>query len=106
MKIITWNINSIRLRISLLEKLNNLYNPTIIGIQETKCQDKDFPAEHLKEMGFKYLTYSGEKSYNGVAILSKKPIEDSFSIKLYNEDKRHIAAKIDGRRPFEDPTLN
>ena len=96
MKIITWNINSIRLRIGLVEHLNKLYNPTVIGLQETKCPDADFPISKLEEMGFKHLAYSGQKGYNGVAILSKKPIEDSFSIKLYNEDKRHIAAKIDG----------
>ena len=94
MKIITWNINSVRLRIGLIEKLNNEHSPDIICLQETKAEDKHFPIQAIKDMGFNHTVFSGQKSYNGVAILSKLPIEDSFSIDLYNEDKRYICAKI------------
>ena len=94
MRIITWNINSVRLRIGLVKKLNNEYNPDIICLQETKTEDKHFPQQALEDIGFNHMVFSGQKSYNGVAILSKLPIEDSFSIDLYNEDKRHICAKI------------
>jgi len=94
MRIITWNINSVRLRINLLEKLAKEQQPDIICLQETKAQDQHFPLEAIKQMGFEHVVYSGEKSYNGVAILSKEPISESFSLQLYNEDKRHIAAKI------------
>jgi len=96
MRIITWNINSVRLRINLLEKLVKEQSPDVICLQETKAEDKHFPLEVIKQMGFEHVVYSGEKSYNGVAILSKKPISDSFSLPLYNGDKRHIAAKIGG----------
>ena len=96
MRIITWNINSVRLRINLLEKLSLAYNPDIICLQETKTEDKTFPLEAINKMGFKHVVYSGEKSYNGVAILSKHPITDSFSLPIYNSDKRHICAKISG----------
>lgn len=94
MRIITWNINSVRLRIGLLEKLCQEQNPDIICLQETKTEDKTFPLDAIKQMGFEHIIYSGEKSYNGVAIISKHPIVDSFSLKIYNEDKRHICAKI------------
>ena len=94
MRIITWNINSVRLRINLVEKLNNEYNTDIICLQETKAEDKHFPQQAIKDIGFDHIVFSGQKSYNGVAILSKFPIEGSFSIDLYNEDRRHICAKI------------
>lgn len=94
MRIITWNINSVRLRISLIEKLNNEHNPDIVCLQETKAEDKHFPVQTIKDMGFSHTIFAGQKSYNGVAILSKLPIEDNFSIDLYNQDKRHICAKI------------
>lgn len=56
--------------------------------------DEVFPYDDIIAMGYKHTVFSGQKSYNGVAILSKRPIESSHSIYLYNEDKRHIAATI------------
>lgn len=94
MRIVTWNINSIRLRISLIKKLKDKHNPDIICLQETKTEDKHFPIQAVKDMGYTYKVFTGEKSYSGVAILSKIPIESHFSIDFYNEDKRHICAKI------------
>lgn len=94
MKIVTWNINSVRIRTELIEKFIMLYQPDVIAMQETKCQDHLFPLEFFKRFNFNYLVMSGEKSYNGVAIISKFPIKDSFSLKFYNDDKRHIAAQI------------
>lgn len=94
MKIITWNINSIRIRIPLLQKLVHLYNPDIIALQETKVEDKLFPVTECINLGYKYITYSGQKSYNGVAILSRISFESTFVINLYNDEKRHIAINI------------
>lgn len=95
MKIISWNINSLRLRLPLLKLLNQQQNPDIICLQETKVTDELFPLEELKQMGFKFIEYSGEKSYNGVAIISKIPLTQ---IKKYNVldfgHKRHIAALL------------
>lgn len=91
MRIATWNINSVRLRLPLLIKLINDENPDIICLQETKTINDYFPADELKRFGYPYLAYAGEKSYNGVAIISKHPIINSFSAELYNQDKRHIA---------------
>lgn len=94
MRIVTWNINSVRLRINLLNKLCLEHKPDVICLQETKAEDKHFPIEAIKNMGYEHVIYSGEKSYNGVAIISKIHISDNYSLSLYNEDKRHICAII------------
>ena len=75
MKIATWNVNSIRTR--LLQVVNWLQdNPVdVLCLQETKVVDADFPRSPLEELGY-HLYVSGQKSYNGVAILSKMPVED------------------------------
>ena len=96
MKIVTWNINSIRLRLDLLIKLTEDENPDVILLQETKVTDDLFPAEPLRKIGYHYLDYQGQKSYNGVAILSKIPSDNNFSLELCNQDKRHIAVTIGG----------
>lgn len=96
MKITTWNINSLRLRMNLLEQFARMYEPDVICLQETKVHDDSFPLEDVQKLGYEFVTFSGQKSYNGVAILSKYPIENTFTLTFYNEDKRHIAAKIKG----------
>ena len=94
MKIATWNINSIRLRLNLLETLATQTSPDVICLQETKTPDESFPQEKIKKIGYPYIAFSGQKSYNGVGILSKYPIKNIFSSNFYNDDKRHIAATI------------
>lgn len=96
MKIITWNINSIRLRFNLLRQVVEKHKPDIIALQETKVRDEFFPLEEVRALGYNHFCFSGEKSYNGVAILSKLPIDNTFSLELYNGDKRHISASIAG----------
>ncbi|MCE3255121.1 MAG: xthA 1 [Rickettsiaceae bacterium] len=95
MKIISWNINSLRLRFPLLEKLVKTQNPDIICLQETKVQDSEFPLLLVKNLGFEFVEFIGEKSYNGVAILSKVPLTDIKKYDILNSGhKRHIAAKL------------
>lgn len=96
MRIATWNINSIRLRINSLVDFATKFNPDIIALQETKVEDVSFPTIACISMGYPHIRMIGEKSYNGVAILSKYPIEESFSLSFYNEQKRHIAVKAGG----------
>ncbi len=70
MKIISWNINSVRMRIENLKEIIRDVNPDIILLQEIKCENDKFPHDELSE--FNYNIYvNGQKSYNGVAILSK-----------------------------------
>lgn len=94
MKIATWNINSLRLRLDLLSTFAQISNPDIVCLQETKTPDELFPQDEIKKIGYKYIAFRGEKSYNGVAILSKYPIDNIFVSSFYNEDTRHISTRI------------
>ena len=99
MKITSWNINSVRLRIGLLEDVVKQVQPDVICLQETKAQDIHFPEEAIAAMGYPYQAYRGEKSYNGVAILSKVPLDDiSHRQWAGKEDCRHISAVAKGVR--------
>ena len=70
--IATWNVNSIRARIEHLTTWLNQASPDVVGIQETKVQDDDFPHAELAALGY-HILFSGQKSYNGMALLSKQP---------------------------------
>ena len=71
MRIATWNINSLRLRLPLLERLIAALDPDVICLQETKVPDEMFPHDGVAGLGFKHYVFSGMKGYNGVAILSR-----------------------------------
>lgn len=95
MKLATWNVNSLKVRLPhLLEWL--AANPIdVVCLQETKQQDADFPLAALQAAGY-HSAYSGQKTYNGVAILSRAPIAD-VQVGIPNfgdEQKRVIAATI------------
>lgn len=79
MKIATWNVNSIRMRLPLFTEWVLETNPDIILLQETKCMNESFPTEAIEDLGYNVAIH-GQKTFNGVAILSKFPIEDP----LYN----------------------
>ncbi len=99
MKITSWNINSVRLRIGLVEDMVKAVQPDVFCLQETKAQDMHFPEAALADMGYPYQAYRGEKSYNGVAILSRVPLTDiSHRLWAGKEDCRHISAVANGVR--------
>lgn len=75
MKIATWNVNSIRVRLPHLLSWLKESQPTVVLLQEIKTQSKDFPYESLEDLGYNVFVF-GQKTYNGVAILSKFPLED------------------------------
>lgn len=95
MKIITWNINSVRLRLNLIDKLTKSEKPDVLCLQETKVVDELFPTDALAAMGYKHQHFAGMKSYNGVAILSKLPLTNK-RVKNWcgKEDCRHIYATL------------
>lgn len=96
MKIISYNINSLRLRLPLLEKIVKQLNPDVVCLQETKVDDPAFPLKKVKKLGFDFVEFSGEKSYNGVAILSKFPVKDISKIDILEYGhKRHISCIFD-----------
>ena len=95
MKIVTWNINSVRLRLSLVARLVAEWSPDVICLQETKVTDGEFPRAALSEMGFAYQVFAGMKSYNGVAILARHPLTDpEIHARYGKKDCRHIAATL------------
>jgi exodeoxyribonuclease-3 len=95
MKIATWNINSVRLRENLLLKLLEDENIDIICLQETKTENQFFPTANFKKAGFNHLYFEGEKSYNGVAIISKTPLKNNKRVKIFNDDKRHVSTYVE-----------
>lgn len=76
LKILTWNINSIRARAYQLNQLISDTQPDIILLQEIKCESHNFPFQEINESHKYNFSINGQKSYNGVAILSKFPLED------------------------------
>ncbi|MBE9603420.1 exodeoxyribonuclease III [Acetobacteraceae bacterium H6797] len=76
LRICTWNINSVRLRLPLLGDLVREMNPDVICLQETKCPDEFFPHEGIEALGYPNRAIRGMKGYNGVAILSRVPFRE------------------------------
>jgi exodeoxyribonuclease III len=96
MKIATWNVNSIAIRLEHVLKWLGETQTDVLCLQETKCTDEKFPLEQINDFGYQ-AAFMGQKSYNGVAILSKFPIED-VQYNLPDDDadapKRLIAGTI------------
>ncbi len=96
MKIATWNVNSIRIREGLLGKFISTHKPDVLCLQETKVEDSMFPHGIVRSLGYKHCVFSGEKSYNGVAILSKTPLKLLSTTDMNGTgQKRHIAAELE-----------
>ena len=102
MKIATWNVNSIKARLpNILEWLGDA-KPDVVLLQETKTVDDGFPAMEIEDLGYN-IALHGQKTYNGVAILSKFPIEDverGLPGNDNDEQARYIEATISGNRPI------
>jgi exodeoxyribonuclease-3 len=96
LRVATWNINSLRLRVGLLEKLIEALRPDVICLQETKVPDLLFPGEALEPLGYPHRVFRGMKGYNGVAILSQIPLEllDAAPDWCGKGDCRHVAAAL------------
>ena len=75
MKIATWNVNSIKVRLDAALAWLNETKPDVVALQEIKCLDENFPAEPFEALGYNCAVH-GQKTYNGVALLSKYPLED------------------------------
>ncbi len=108
MRIGSWNVNSVRTRLTQVLAWLEQERPEVLCLQETKVDDERFPAEAFEALGYA-CAISGQKAYNGVAILSRLPLEDvqiGFSALLpgdaeaerLEEQKRVISAWIDGIR--------
>lgn len=97
MKVASFNVNSLRVRLPVVLEWLDENQPDVLAVQETKVQDKDFPTEAFDKINYHY-TFKGQKSYNGVAIFSKNKISEGecgFSDEP-KDQPRLIKAKIEG----------
>lgn len=94
MKVATWNVNSLRVRLPHVLKWLEREQPDLLALQETKLKDDDFPADTFRDYGY-FATFSGQSAYNGVAILSRQaPSEITCDIGGHyaDEQKRVLGA--------------
>ncbi len=100
MKIASWNVNSVKARLEPALGWLKAANPDVVGLQEIKCQDEAFPRDAFEALGYNCAVH-GQKSYNGVAILSKFPLED-VTPRLPGGDgddhSRYLEALVSGPR--------
>ncbi|WP_198375635.1 exodeoxyribonuclease III [Neoroseomonas rubea] len=97
LRIATWNINSVRLRLPLLKDLVGALEPDVLCLQETKCPDDLFPHEGIAALSFEHRLVRGMKGYNGVAVLSKRPLllRDDDPDWCSKGDCRHLGVSVD-----------
>jgi len=97
LRVATWNINSLRLRLGLLNELVTALDPDVICLQETKVPDDLFPGEGPPALGYHHVAFRGMKGYNGVAILSRIPFKRVEFVPDWcsKGDCRHIAVELD-----------
>jgi exodeoxyribonuclease-3 len=92
----TWNINSVRLRAGLVAKLLREERPDVLCLQECKSPVEKIPLHTFKEIGYRHIVARGQKGYNGVAILSKLPMEDAGHRDFVGKgDARHVAGRLE-----------
>lgn len=97
MRIVTWNINSVRLRMPIVAQLTEEYAPDVVCLQETKVNDPQFPFDDIHALGYPHVAINGIKGYNGVCILSKLPLEDVQKHEWTGKaDGRHVCATLPG----------
>ncbi len=99
MKIATWNINSIKVRLPAVKQYLKETCPDVLALQETKALDENFPKEEIEDLGYSCI-FVGQKTYNGVALISKeKPSKIEINpITTDENEKRSIAATYSGVR--------
>lgn len=99
MKIATWNVNSLNVRLPQVLAWLEKHQPDILALQETKLQDVRFPLGAFEELGYA-AAYSGQKTYNGVALLSRFPLDEVQAgiSGLADDQRRALAATVAGVR--------
>lgn len=99
MKIASWNVNSLKVRLPQVLEWIGDHKPDVLAVQETKLRDENFPAAEIDAAGYESV-FSGQKTYNGVALLSRSPIEkvDTRFPDPETEERRTIAATVGGVR--------
>lgn len=93
--IATWNINSVRLRLPLVEHFLREHRPDVLCLQEIKCQEEQFPLTALQALGYEHIAMHGQKGYHGVATVSLHPLEDVMRQDFCAVgDARHLSVRL------------
>ncbi|MCW5584458.1 MAG: endonuclease/exonuclease/phosphatase family protein, partial [Gammaproteobacteria bacterium] len=93
-KIATWNVNSLRVRLPHVLEWLYYVKPDVLALQETKLQDEAFPAAVIQEAGYEAV-FSGQRTYNGVAILSRKKASDMMvELPNFQDPQRRVLAAM------------
>ena len=101
-KVATWNINSVRLRQDQVVRFLKEEQPDILGLQEIKCLEEQFPYAPFRDIGYEYIEVSGQKGYHGTATLSKLPMERLPTSFCPLEHARHVSTRVvAGDQDFE-----
>jgi exodeoxyribonuclease III len=101
MRVASWNVNSLKVRLPQVLDWLVANKPDVVGLQETKLVDAAFPVEAIREAGYE-VNFSGQPTYNGVALLSRSPQADVVTALggLDDPQRRVLGATIDGVRVF------
>lgn len=92
MQIVTWNVNSLRVRLPQLLEWLAANQPDIVALQETKVTDADFPVAPIAAAGYQ-VAFNGQKTYNGVAVLARQPLTESvLEIPSFDDQQRRVLA--------------
>jgi exodeoxyribonuclease III len=103
MKLATWNINSVRLRIDLMRRFLKEHQPDAVALQETKVVNDLFPREAFARLGYVHQAIHGQKGYHGVAVLSRLPFREQYSHEFCsNSDCRHIQVTFENGVELHD----
>jgi exodeoxyribonuclease-3 len=95
LKIASWNINSVRARIEIIEQFLLQEQPDILCLQETKVVDCDFPKAIFQRLGYQHIILCGQRMHHGVAILSRVPlVEEERNDWQANGEARHIGVRL------------
>ncbi len=108
MVIVSFNVNSVRLRFHQIQALIDAYAPDVIGLQETKVTDEDFPIEAITEMGYQ-CAYFGQKTHYGVAMMSTLPMRDikyGFDSDASDAQRRLITATVTSANGTDVTVMN
>ncbi len=96
-KIASWNINSVRLRLPLVLRLLEEEAPDVLSLQEIKCQEGQFPYEAFRQRGYGHFAVHGQKGYHGVATISRLPLSELARHDWQdNGEARHVGVELGG----------
>ena len=100
MKLASWNVNSLKVRLPHVLHWLETEQPDVVGLQETKLTDDNFPAAALREAGYEAV-FAGQKTYNGVAVLARQPISETVTdIPGVDDPQRRVMAGTIGDLRF------